>query len=159
MPTFAQFSKRSSRATFSGFFDREAVIRRLTRKEHRVLNHTGGFARKVARRRMKEGGFGKKQKVSRPGQSPRFHTRKLKDLIFYSLAADGNSVVIGPVSFRSDHALALGAKTGAQILEEGGELYFPLKRRTGHIEPRPYMAPTMRLAEVEFRKLMKEVSL
>lgn len=159
MPTFGEFSKRSSRATFTGFFDRPEVIRRLERKQLRVLSRTGGFARKTARRRMKEGGFGERQRFSKPGQSPRFHTRRLKDLIFYALESNKDSVVIGPVSFQSQAALALGAKTGAQLLEEGGIIYFPRRKKTGRIDARPYMAPTMQVAEVEFRKLMKEVPL
>lgn len=159
MPTSGQFSKRSSRATFTGFFDREAVIRRLERKELMVLSRTGGYARKTARNMMKAGGFGAKAKYSKPGEPPRYHTRKLKDMIFYALERNKDSVVIGPVSFKSQAALAMGAKSGAQILEEGGLIYLPRQRQTGKIEARPYMAPTMKVAQVEFLKLMEKVKL
>lgn len=161
IPFAGQFSKRSSRATLNTFFDREAVLKRLNRKEWKVLSGTGAFARTVAKRLMKPGGFGSKQRFSQPGQPPRYHTRKLKDLIFFAHDKDNDSVVIGPVSFKSQAQLLQGAKSGAQVLEEGGLLYFPQRKRnpTGYVKARPYMAPTMPKATKKFLELMEKVKL
>jgi len=109
------------RVNFSLFFDRNAIISRLDKFEHKVLSRTGAFGRQVIRQSIRTGG--KNGKRSGPGQPPRFHKRgfaRLKDGIFFQADLDRGSVVIGPNKLITKTIPKGGLASGAQLLEEGG---------------------------------------
>ena len=86
---------RQGGVTFDMFFDRAKVLDRLEKKEARVLNKTGGEGRQTIKRSMRPGG--KSGITSKPGEPPRWQTKKLRDGIFYGYDSRTRSVVIGPI--------------------------------------------------------------
>ena len=95
------------------FFDRPEVLKRLNELEVRTLSRIGAYARQATRNSMKAGG--KKKQISRPGEAPRWHTRLLKDHIFFAYQESTHSVVIGPrkLNGRSSEGIP-------KLLNEGG---------------------------------------
>jgi hypothetical protein len=102
------------------FFDREEVVNRLAKQDRVVLSKTGGFAMTTIRRSMRPGG--KKQIASQPGESPRYHTKLLRDGVMFAYDAARNSVVVGPRKLNGRSAYDIPA-----LLQYGGKVTVPEK--------------------------------
>lgn len=154
------------------FFDRAEVEKLLDRRTRKFFLRLGGYTRKVARNSMKKG---TSRRSSQPGQAPRYHTRLLKDHLFFSYDPQQNSVVIGPVALNSTDPDI------PRLLEEGGTavrrfwLYSRAGNQRGRYDPndaplildpyylhapnapevrvdyeaRPYMGPAFRKAQAK----------
>jgi hypothetical protein len=124
----------------SNFFDRTAILNRVTPAEKRVLSKFGAFVRTTARSLI-----GKPKKgISAPGSPPHSHTSDktatIRNILF-SFDPSRRSVVIGPVRIsRGD------GKTPA-ALEYGGPRRIRIKRQgkrvpvLANFRPRPFMQP------------------
>lgn len=113
--------KRFGRVNFDLFFDRQAVVSRLDRKERRILSGTGSFGRGVMRRSIRKAG--KRYDASSATGPPRYHSRgfgSLKDGIFFQADLAGGSVVIGPNRLRTNVTPHGGLASSAQLIDEGG---------------------------------------
>ncbi|MEX0744244.1 MAG: hypothetical protein WD118_01470 [Phycisphaeraceae bacterium] len=125
----------------SMFFDRPKVMRMIDRTTAKTFSRFGSYTRTVARNSMKKGGPGK---VSAPGNPPLYHTRLLKDGIYYAFDPAARSVVIGPVRLNTPSPTGT-SQTVPELLEHGGAV-----RRDGRLRmyrPRPYMGPARVAAE------------
>ena len=167
-----QFSKSTgfARVNYSLFFDRNAVMSRLDRKELRLLRRTGGFGRQFIRRSMRSGG--KKGKQSLAGQPPRYHRRgpgSLKDGIFFQFDLDRGSVIVFANRLTTSVKPA-GMSSGAELQEFGGRATITTfrhnkdrpgtrKRRTGRWEARPFVRPALKPTGKRMRELAKEIDL
>lgn len=161
---------------FRQFFDRQRVIDRMTQKELRVLSGTGAFGRRAVSRSIRKA---PKKKVVSSGP-PRWHVRgreSLKDRIFFGLADDGDSVVVGPEKFNAKGGGAfnskvyqlVGVSTVPELLEKGGtrivtgrgrrQNFVPRRRVLRQTyKPRPYVgpgSPAFRPTVEKMRQLMK----
>lgn len=126
----------------AAFFDKEAVVKAMDRATALALVKAGAFVMRAARKRIRKAG--KKNVVSRAGESPRGHTDTLRNNIFFAYDAAHKRVLIGPVK--------LGGKIGSapDALELGGQ---SARRRTKingarvveriTIQKRPYMGPAL----------------
>lgn len=131
------------KAAKEGFFDREAVTKKLDAKTRRWLSRFGSFVRRrdqTSQRRRKG--------VSPPGKPPYAHTGLIRDNTFFvyeeSFARKG--VVVGPILLRR------GGKGILEALEEGGET---TRRRKGRdvketVQARPHTGPAF---QTELAKL------
>lgn len=112
------------------FFDAPAVLKAIDNADRKSLSRIGSFLRTRIRSSMKV-----RKEASEPGKAPSAHTRKLKDLTYFSFDPVTRSVVVGPVKFRKG--------TAPRDLEQGGittiKTHGVMRRVT--IEPRPYMGP------------------
>ena len=145
------------------FFDREAVMSAVDRKTHKALRWAGGFIAKVSRRSMKPAG--KSNKVSSPGEPPRYHTKQLRDNIFFWYLQPQKTVRAGPTDINQKNSWGMG-QTVPQVLEFGGTVRMmeaqkngtwqradlrsrrrlgglPMRVRTARYRPRPYMQPAL----------------
>lgn len=146
---------------FKMFLDRPEILKRIDTKRRRVLFRTGGFGRQVMKRQMRKGG--KKRKQSKPGEAPRTHVGLLRKLIYFGLADDGETVVIGPqYTGQSRTTQAAGGKPVPQLLNEGGRaaLAFP----DGNVEtveylPRPFIDPVRPTIQEAYENNIKETPL
>ena len=130
-------------------FYNEKIRAALDRKTRKTLMILGADYRKVVRRSMRPGG--KKNKSSRKGRPPRWHTKALRDGILFAYDAKRETVVVGARANNS-------GKSNAHILEQGGRTvveqfeyprnwnakapdYSKLKRikKQISIAPRPYV--------------------
>lgn len=105
------------------FFDRQAIITRLNRAQHRVWNRVGALTRKIAKGSIRQ--IGKKGKPSVSPNPPKSVTGILKKFLFYGYDAFSQTVVIGPVKLNQLSFDGYGkpsAGTIPQVLEEGGRI-------------------------------------
>jgi hypothetical protein len=143
----------------SGFFDRNAVLSKLTPAEAVALSKFGAFVRQRAMTSIRKSG--KKGKPSSPGSPPRSHDKitpgggrakhLLRTLMFFSYDASSNSVVIGPA--------VINRPTNAPALcEFGGKAIRPMRGRRGRFvfvryPARPYMNPALERERPKFPQL------
>lgn len=83
---------------YSQFFDRTAVIARITRKERRVLGRSGAFGRRTIRNMIR-----RRKSISSPGNPPHAHVSGntgLK-LVLFGYSASRQSVAIGHLKFNT----------------------------------------------------------
>jgi hypothetical protein len=120
----------------SMFFDRPKVIRAVDRAKRQALSKGGAFIRQAARTSIRP-----RKGTSTPGNPPFSHEGSLRRLILFGYDAGSDSVVVGPVGFRSS--------TAPNVLEFGGTTTI-LRRRKGQlvqhrvkIAARSYMAPAL----------------
>ena len=118
------------------FFDRPKVVRAVDKAKRQALSKAGAFIRTRARTSIR-----KRKRISQPGQPPSSHTGLLRRFILFGYDRQSDSVVVGPVGFRSSVA--------PRVLEEGGRTRI-VRRRRGRKESRvvrvgarPYMAPAL----------------
>lgn len=124
------------------FFDRRAVYSRLETKERQVLSATGAFHRRAVQQSMRPGG--KKNKVSEPGQPPRWHTKLLRNGVLFAYDPEARSVIVGVMPLRKEGE-------APSKLQTGGNVTIAQKRRVNgvtkiikkqvHIAARPYIGP------------------
>lgn len=121
------------------FFDRERVLKAVSRARRRALSRAGAFVRTRARTSIR-----KRRGTSKPGRPPYSHEGSLRKGILFGYDPQRESVVVGPVGFKGS--------TAPTALEFGGPStrYSPRTRRDEPVEigPRPYMRPALE-AEVE----------
>ena len=150
---------------FSGFFDRDAVMKAVGKANRQILNQMGRKVRSTAQKSLIYS-----DKPSRPGQPPHAHksrirtrvSRKtgkvrkrsvsfLREFLFYAYEFDKQDVVVGPAKLNSTiDSRALLA------LEEGGTSRVPAeggKTRTVTIRKRPYMKPALMTTLPDFPKM------
>lgn len=127
----------------AGFFDRGAILNRLTDIQAKVYGKFGAYVRRRARTSMGS----PTKNISLPGRPPKPHTRDLKDKIFFYWNFYTRSVVIGPLFFRTAHQAEYnmrslnGFSTVPALLEYGGTAVYRKKNKTMKYLPRPYMGP------------------
>lgn len=116
------------------FFDREKVIKAVSRARRRALSKAGAFIRTRARTSIR-----KRKGTSPPGSPPYSHVGDLRKGILFGYDAQRESVVVGPVGFKGS--------TAPSALEFGGtsKRYSRRERRDVPVEigPRPYMGPAL----------------
>ena len=132
------------------FFDRPRVIRAVDRARRRALSRAGAFIRTRARTLIR-----KRKTTSAPGKPPHSHVGDLRRLIFFGYDSASDSVVVGPMRFKTGDA--------PHTLEFGGYLITNYARMQGRdsrgrftrarvvhgdarrvfIAPRPYMGPAL----------------
>jgi hypothetical protein len=130
------------------FFDRDRVLKGMSRAERKVLSRFGAFVRQSARQsirrapsqRKPQGGT-KSRRAARnsslPGRPPLSHTGLLKKHIYFIYDPQRKSVVIGPARLNKQTAGALEA------LEYGGVTQLVTKKKSRQIDiaARPFMRP------------------
>jgi hypothetical protein len=157
----------NARFNFSGFFDREAVVRAVGRAKTKILNETGRLIRKRAQASIKyEDG------PSRPGEPPHGHKsgqRKtvskstgrvrhravsfLREFLFYKFDPATESVVVGPEKLGStidSRALPALEYGGSATISDRG------KRKTVRIKERPFMGPALKAELPGFLNMWKD---
>lgn len=123
------------------FFDRPQVQKAVSHANRRALSRAGAFVRTRARTSMR-----KRRGTSRPGQPPYAHEGSLRRMILFGYEPSRETVVVGPVGFRSSDA--------PNVLEFGGRTTVVRRRRSSRmgqrviktrvrIAARPYMAPAL----------------
>lgn len=119
---------------FAFFFDRDAVINRLSRYERQVLTRTGAAGRTIIRNKIRRAPKSKSgQARSKESIYPRYHGSSklgLRQILFF-YSPQRKSVVIGPFRYnpsgwsrrdRYGHRFVTNpvGKTVPQLLNEGG---------------------------------------
>ena len=147
---------------FDLFLDRKTVMSAVDKKARRVLARTGGYTKVVVQRSMRKAGkparigargqvVGGQAHTSKPGQPPRWHTRKLKDNIYFFYDMKQREVVIGPLPFKNTPTVKPSTPSGAALLEFGGGASVVRRgksrkrgtKRRVVFKARPFMAPAI----------------
>ena len=141
----------SLNAAKGNFFDRDKVMKAMSRKTRKVLSRFGAFVRTRAQtsirkapkvnvktgqvsRGRKAKGTQTRDAISRPGNPPFGHAAQLlRKGILFAYEAERESVVIGPAKLDGRSGEALPA------LEHGGAVSIGPKKVD--IEARPFMGP------------------
>ncbi len=123
-------------ATVQAVFRSKVVVDATDRAELLVLRRQGFVVRSAALKQLKPGG--KKNIVSKPGESPRGHLGLLKRHMRYEVDTAKKHVDIGPERLQKP---GLAPAT----LEHGGQVELVTKRRKKRvtIKPRPFMGPAL----------------
>lgn len=132
----------------AGFFDQAAVVKAVSVAKRKAFSKAGAFVRTRARSSIR-----RRKKSSPPGQPPSAHSGEIK-LIFFAWDAKAESVVVGPVLYRS----ARGPRLGAKLLERGGEAAVPTaegRLRRVFYRGNPFMAPALKAEAPKFAGLFK----
>lgn len=101
-----------------GFFDADAVLKRMDRATARALSKFGSFVRTRARTSIK-----KRKGISAPGSPPSSHTGLLRKWILFAAEPQRKNVVIGPIKLNQlafDVTGAVSQGGVPLILEKGG---------------------------------------
>ncbi|TWU12860.1 hypothetical protein CA54_16860 [Symmachiella macrocystis] len=106
-------------------FNPRAVVSPKERATRHVLSRFGSFVRRTARSSIR-----KRKRVSGSGDPPSSHEGGLRRLLLFAFDMAAQSVVVGPLLYRSGVA---------ELLEEGGQAVRRGKRVS--YEPRPFMGP------------------
>jgi hypothetical protein len=127
------------------FFDRKAVMDKVSPAKRRFASRFGAFVRTRARSSLRT-----RKGTSLPGNPPFSHVGTLKKSILFGYDEQTNSVVIGPLR-RNDGV------QGARILEKGGDTTVPGLRggRVLHYRARPYMRPAFDIELQNISKMLK----
>lgn len=124
----------------SAFFDRDAVLKEMTKKEKKVFSKIGAFIMRRARKSLKKGK--RKHLAGTPGGAPASHTEKLRKSVLFAWDSATRSVVVGPYLFGGGPT----RPTVPELLEYGGR-----SSETGKTyHAFPYMRPA---AAAELPKL------
>lgn len=116
------------------FFDKATVKRAVNSAKRRVLSKGGAFIRTTAKHSIRT-----RKGQAPPGGPPHSHEGSLRRLIFFGYDRASDSVVVGPVGFRSS--------TAPNVLEFGGTTKVKTRRhgrlvtQRARVETRPYMGP------------------
>jgi hypothetical protein len=148
----------------TGLFTRQAVRKTLRKRPKKAALARYRRAMEDRRRRQasaEEVEAARKQTVSPPDEPPFQHVGTLRKLVFYAYDRHRKTVVIGPLKFNSPRARPTGGKTGAELLEAGGQIIVRTRhsRYTALVKPRPYMEPNVITAREKFLDLMEKENL
>jgi len=143
------------------FLNTDLVKSKIDKTTRKNLTKIGAFIRKRARSSMRASGKSEKTQVSEPGKPPRYHTRLLKDRIFFIYEPREQAVIIGPELVRTKRGQE-GNLTVPELLEFGGtvtrkkseqrwvtregkkKLVFDKPKTVKyHYDARPYMGPAL----------------
>lgn len=171
--------------SYDFFFDRDAVLTRITKKERRVLSLTGLRGRDEIRRRVKPGG---KKNAENTGLYPRYRTHKnagLRFVLFVYNPLKG-SVLIGPQKYSTDvygqsitrSSSVVGdrevigwlektpSKPVPQLINEGGTSRFHYRYKSGKSYTRivryrsfPFVTDAERPTLERMKKLLRDIPL
>jgi len=126
----------------AGFFDRGAVLNKLSDIQAKVYNRFGASVRLRAMRSIKS-----RKGYSKPGMPPSNHTGLLKHKIFYYWNKLTRSVVIGPQLFTTIGRTRINPKSNNNfatipaVIEHGGVVVGKVSRETRRYAARPFMGP------------------
>ena len=136
------------------FFDRSKVEKAELRARKKVLSKFGAFVRTRARSSMRPGG--KKHKSAAAGEPPRTHVGLLKKLLYFGWDESSETVVVGPVPFKTGKVPRLMEQGGTATIER-------VKFRKGrppqrvkvqaNFAPHPFMAPALEREAPKFPSL------
>lgn len=118
------------------FFDRQVIIQAVDQAKRRTLSRAGAFIRQSARTSIRP-----RRGTSRPCKPPFSHEGSLRRFILFGYDTHTESVVVGPVGFKSSIA--------PNVLEFGGMTNTPFwwkhkrKSKRVRIKPRPFMGPAL----------------
>jgi hypothetical protein len=124
------------------FFDREAVVRAMSRATYASLSKAGAFVRRTAMQSIR-----KRKGISRPGSPPSGHgDEPLKKSIFFGFDVGRQSVVVGPIRLNG----RFGGNAPA-VLESGGMTSIfcrsgrrgQRRQRSVQVRARPFMGPAL----------------
>lgn len=158
-------------AKFDYEFDFRKFRARVERKERNVLIATGAFVRREIQRSMRKAGKrGGSAHVSKPGSPPRYHTKLLRNLIFFDYDKRKNEVIVGPqkINTPSDrNRQILGASTVPELLEKGGTVIVSrinTKTKERYVQrldyrPRPFIQPAVPKARKALADKMEKLKL
>lgn len=127
-------------------FIRKDTLKTMDAQTRRFLIRAAGLTRVIARRSMKPGG--KKKKRSLPGEAPRAQGNPLlKKFMFFWLAQNNQSILVGPAQLRNQGDVA-------NVLEQGGT---PVAgwHKGKYQAPRPFMGPALEVAEPQFPSMWR----
>lgn len=133
----------------AAFFDKEAIVKAMDRGTAIALAKAGAFVMRGARKRISKAG--RKNVVSRAGESPRGHTDALRNNIFFAYDKANKRVLIGPVKLggkigSAPDALELGGRSARRRTKINGSKV--VERIT--IQRRPYMGPALAAEAAKF---------
>ncbi len=123
------------------FFDRPRVQRAVSHANRRALSRAGAFVRTRARTSMR-----KRRGTSRPGRPPYAHQGSLRRMILFGYEPSRETVVVGPVGFRSSdapNALEFGGRTTVVRRRRSSRMGQRVIKTRVRIAARPYMAPAL----------------
>jgi hypothetical protein len=118
------------------FFDKQR-LREWQKNINRGIIRTAALTRTIAKRSMRKPGVRKKN--SAPGEAPRYHTRLLKDHIYFWANRKTMSAEIGPARL-----LGTASQNIPGDLEQG---------RSG-LKPRPYMGPALEKSKNQLKHVL-----
>ncbi len=135
-------SQQLIHVNFKMFLDKPKALRYTSAVQRKFMGRFGGYTRSTARRSIR-----KRKKSSRVGSPPSSHEGSLRRLIFFGYDRQRNSVVIGPLKFKSSKI--------PSVLEHGGHSFAlrrnkktnKLERTRIKIRPRPFMGPAFDVAK------------
>ena len=116
--------------SYSQFFDRDAVLKRLDRSEAKLLSQAGAWTRRTAKSSIR-----KRKRISEPGKPPSSHTGFYKKSILFGYDKKNRSVVIGP-------SASFGGSKVPNLLEFGGIGKY--RGKTAKYKARPHMGPALK---------------
>ena len=123
------------------FFDRPRVQKAVSHANRRALSRAGAFVRTRARTSMR-----KRRGTSRPGRPPYAHQGSLRRMILFGYEPSRETVVVGPVGFRSSdapNALEFGGRTTVVRRRRSSRMGQRVIKTRVRIAARPYMAPAL----------------
>ncbi len=112
------------------FFDKPAVISKVSAAKRKELSQFGAFVRQSARTSIRH-----RKGTSPPGKPPYSHEGSLRRKILFGYDPQSESVVVGPLGFRKSDAPHLLEYGGKATIQRRG------KRVRATYKPRPYMGP------------------
>jgi len=118
------------------FFTKERM-KEFQSAVNKGLVRAAALTRTIARRSMKPAGAGRKK--SRPGEPPRYHTKLLRQHLYFWANRKEMSVEIGPARLTGTASQDIPGN-----LEQGGK----------GIRPRPYMGPALDLAKEQLKDVL-----
>lgn len=130
---------------FSMFFDRANVQKHVKDCTKSVLSKAGAFARRTMKGLIRSA-----KKSADPGDPPKSHTGRLKDLIYFGYDEQSQSVVIGPALFKSQNP------TVPQLLNEGGVTKHWRTGKPARYRAFPFVEPTMEIEEPKIPNLFRD---
>lgn len=134
---------------FSQFFDKSAVIDKLSAAKRASLSKAGAFVRRTAKGLIRSG----KKPQKTPGKPPKSHLGLLKELIFFAYDFAKESVVIGPTLSNSGRRrVRRGRASPPELLEFGGQSVTD-KGKPATYRKFPYMAPALEKEKDKFADL------
>ena len=145
------------------FFDRQAVIERMSRANHRALVKAGAFIRRRARSSLR-----RRRRVSPAGSPPSVHSQDpiatLKNILF-AYEPHSQSLIVGPVKLNQRAVLGpeltdatvpqiheFGANVKVREVQRGSKWLSGVRHvrpgeavrvRTAKYAPRPFMGPAL----------------
>lgn len=140
MPSFKKITSKTGQSTLNTtieyFFDRERVIRAITKKEKQAFSKIGAWIRTTMQSDMREST--KPNPHSKADESPRYSQKLLRSMINFSYSPLRHTVVIGPELIATNPSIKPIGKTVPELLNDGGyalapEHYVLKDRQTGRI--------------------------